>query len=109
MDPLASLAGKLLGALGGAFVALVFNPPSNRRKFAWRYSGSVIFGMLFAPVTYVYLPAFLTWLLPGSPAVEWPGGIEGIIAAAAAAAIAAWPLMVLVTARLGDKDGGRPP
>lgn len=100
MDPLASLAGKLLGAIAGAVIALVFAPPSNLRKFAFRASGSVIVGIIFGPIAAVYLPGVLD--------IAWPTGMEGTVAAAAAAAILAWPVMVVLTSRLGDR-GREPP
>lgn len=84
MDPLGALIGKALGALGGAFLALVFIPPRGVREFLARGSGSIVAGIIAAPVVLGHF--------------GWPADLESMMAAAAAAAFAAWPIMGLFTA-----------
>lgn len=83
MDPLGALIGKTLGALGGAFLALVFIPPRGVREFMARGSGSIVAGIIAAPVARGYF--------------GWPSDLESLMAAAAVAAFAAWPIMGLFT------------
>jgi len=97
MEALVNLAGKFIGALGGAFTAIAFTPPANRREFMRRGSGSVVFGVVMAPV----VKSFFTEQLK----FNWPPGLEGLIAAAAVAALFAWPLIALITWLISSRQG----
>jgi hypothetical protein len=70
---------KLLGVLGGAFLALVFIPPRTIRGFLRRSLSAVVFGSLFGHLVLVKL--------------EWPATDENIMAAYATASFTSWWLM----------------
>lgn len=78
----AGLIAKAGGAIAGAILALVFIPPKTRAEFWRRGSGSLIMGVVFAP-------SALEWL-------KLTANVEGMIAAACAAAFSAWWIMGLV-------------
>lgn len=90
MDPVGALISKLLGALGGAFLALVFIPPQGWREFLSRGSGSIVAGIIFAPVVKSYL--------------GWATDVESMMAAGAIAAFAAWPVMGIMTALARSRE-----
>lgn len=58
---LAAIALKLLGALAGAVLALVFQPPKTRTEFIRRASLSIICGIIFGDVARDYLKWLDTW------------------------------------------------
>jgi hypothetical protein len=78
----AGLIAKASGAFAGAVMALVFIPPKTRAEFWRRGSGSLIMGVVFAPTA-------LEWL-------KLTPNVEGMVAAACAAAFSAWWIMGLV-------------
>ncbi len=56
-----ALALRLLGALAGAVLALVFQPPKTRTEFIRRASLSLICGIIFGDVVRDYLKWLDTW------------------------------------------------
>lgn len=74
-----TVAAKIIGAVAGTILALVFIPPRTWRGFFQRTAAAMVFGIVFEPV-----------------ARSWggfdPSG-EGIAAGSAAAAFASWWIM----------------
>lgn len=80
MDPtLAALGIRLLGAVAGTVLALVFQPPKTLPDFVTRSIFSLIAGMVFSSPVRDYL--------------RWAPSVEIDIASGALTSLAAWPLM----------------
>lgn len=77
MDELATIAVKALGSLGGAVLALVFQPPKDTRDFIIRSVFAFLCGVLFGdPVRQQYL--------------NWPETWQMWVASAAIVALGSW-------------------
>lgn len=72
----ATAAAKVIGVVGGTFLALVFIPPASVREFMQRLGVAVVFGLLFGPIVAWYF--------------ELPETLEHIAAGFAGAAFASW-------------------
>ncbi len=73
---LATLALKLLGAVAGAVLALVFLPPKTRTEFIRRAALSVIAGIIFGDPVHEWL--------------KWPDTWQMNLAASAGTAMVSW-------------------
>lgn len=77
MDELTAVAIKALGSLGGAVLALVFQPPKDTRDFIIRACFAFLCGLFFGdPVRQQYL--------------HWPETWQMWVASAAIVALASW-------------------
>lgn len=77
MDELGAIAIKALGSLGGAILALVFQPPTTTRDFVIRSVFAFLSGLLFGdPVRSEYL--------------HWPDTVQHVIGAHAVVALVSW-------------------
>ena len=77
MDELGGLLIKGLGSLGGAVLALVFQPPTTTRDFVIRSVFALLSGLLFGdPIRAEYL--------------KWPDTIPHVIGAHALVALVSW-------------------
>jgi hypothetical protein len=77
MGDLGEIMIKALGAAGGSFLALVFQPPSTTREFLIRAAFSFMSGLLFGdPVRDQYL--------------HWPDNWRMWLAATALVALISW-------------------
>lgn len=80
MDDLAALASRILGAILGAFLALVFLIPKSRRELIARGTFSVIVGFLAGPPIRVYY-------------LHWDSDPQYRMAAASGVAMLSWFVM----------------
>lgn len=77
MDELGAIAVKALGSLGGAILALVFQPPTTTRDFIIRSVFAFLSGALFGdPVRTEYL--------------KWPDTFHHVVGAHALVALVSW-------------------
>lgn len=77
MDELTATAIKALGSMGGAILALVFQPPTTVRDFAIRSVFAFLCGVFFGdPVRQQYL--------------HWPETWQMWVASSALVALASW-------------------
>ena len=70
---------KLIGALSGAFLALVFMLPRSWGDFLRRSSASIVSGIVFAST-------FREWM-------EWADTMDNLVAAACASGFLSWIVM----------------
>lgn len=92
MDPIATiLLLKLAGALGGAILALVFQPPKRLSEFVTRSVFSILSGLLFADAVHEYLKWGATWQMD--------------LAAAALTSMLSWFVMGAVVRVVGKWTG----
>lgn len=75
----AAILLKLLGSVAGAVLALVFLLPRTRREGLRRFGGSVVAGVIFAPVVMHY--------------GAWSATPDNVVAASGAAAFGSWWVM----------------
>jgi len=88
MDELGAIAIKAMGAAGGAFLALVFQPPTTTRDFVIRSVFSLFSGLLFGdPIRSEYL--------------HWPESLQHIVGAHAVVALASWWVFGAATRVIG--------
>lgn len=85
----AALAARFVGAIAGAFLALVFIQPRTMREFTSRAGASVVAGVIFTHPLRAYL--------------GWERDLESILAAACIAGFACWWVMGLVVRALNLK------
>lgn len=77
MDDITAMIVRALGATGGAFLALVFQPPTSIRDFAIRGAFSFFSGALFGePMRDQYL--------------HWPASWQMVLASSALVALGSW-------------------
>lgn len=94
MDELTAAGIKALGSLGGAFLALVFQPPTTTRDFVIRSLFAFVSGLLFAdPVRTEYL--------------KWPETWQMWLASSGLVALVSWGAGILAT--LGSTFAGSGP
>jgi hypothetical protein len=77
-----SLLIKIIGALAGAVLALVFIPPKTFTGFTRRMTASLIVGPIFSPVVHSYM--------------LWPDKWEHHLAAAALTAFLSWWMLGVI-------------
>lgn len=82
-----ALLAKLVGALIGAFLALVFQPPKTRAEFVTRSVFSVFAGFVFSTPVREYL--------------KWIPTLEMELASSALTALLAWYIMGAVVRIVG--------
>ncbi len=87
-----ALLAKMVGALSGAFLALVFQPPKTKPEFFTRAVFSVVAGFLFSSPVAQYL--------------KWEPTLETELASGALTALLAWWIMGAVVRIVGS---WRPP
>lgn len=91
-DFLLDLLLKLVGSVGGAVLALIFQAPKNRAEFVTRAGFSVLAGFLFADVVRAY--------------VKWDDTWQMLLAASAMTAALSWFIMGTIVRVIG---AWRPP